>query len=249
LKTDGDRACLKTPRCPLFFDATSRYLPHHPRQAQPMKQVTLAICPGQSSFQIRPSHLSMMARTKSRAWATYRPLRFGLRPPGEAEQLEIATCFKSIDQKVISARRKVAALQDLFRTLLHELMTAKIRRYHRETAELFVSQQLFTATDAIGFSYGVSWNTVRRCIFNWKLDEPQRAQRTQKEENSVSDSSAFSAFSAVKNDLPGRLEARVKSFCASTRPARWTRPSAAPMIPNSPAASSGKPRAVARPSP
>ena len=44
----------------------------------------------------------------------------------------------------------------------------QIRRYHHETPELFVSQQLFTATDAIGFSYGVSWNTVRRNIFNWK---------------------------------------------------------------------------------
>jgi type I restriction enzyme R subunit len=48
------------------------------------------------------------------------------------------------------------------------LAVDQIRRYHRETPELFVSQQLFTATDAIGFSYGVSWNTVRRNIFNWK---------------------------------------------------------------------------------
>ena len=47
----------------------------------------------------------------------------------------------------------------------------QIRRYHRETPELFVSQQLFTATDAIGFSYGVTWNMVRRNIFNWKLPE------------------------------------------------------------------------------
>jgi type I restriction enzyme R subunit len=47
-----------------------------------------------------------------------------------------------------------------------------------------VSQQLFTATDAIGFSYGVSWNTVRRNIFNWKDEEV------------------------------GKLEAKVKSFCA-----------------------------------
>lgn len=60
----------------------------------------------------------------------------------------------------------------------------QIRRYHRETPELFVSQQLFTATDAIGFSYGVSWNTVRRNIFNWKHQEV------------------------------GKLEAKVKSFCA-----------------------------------
>jgi type I restriction enzyme R subunit len=60
----------------------------------------------------------------------------------------------------------------------------QIRRYHRETPELFVPQQLFTATDAIGFSYGVSWNTVRRNIFNWKDEEV------------------------------GKLEAKVKSFCA-----------------------------------
>ena len=60
----------------------------------------------------------------------------------------------------------------------------QIRRYHRETPELFVSQQFFTATDAIGFAYGVSWNTVRRNIFNWKDSEV------------------------------GKLEAKVKSFCA-----------------------------------
>jgi type I restriction enzyme, R subunit len=60
----------------------------------------------------------------------------------------------------------------------------QIRRYHRETPELFVPQQLFTATDAIGFSYGVTWNTVRRNIFNWKDEEV------------------------------GKLEAKVKSFCA-----------------------------------
>ena len=47
----------------------------------------------------------------------------------------------------------------------------QIRRYHRETPELFVSQQIFTATDAIGFSYGVSWNTVRRNIFDWKGEQ------------------------------------------------------------------------------
>ena len=60
----------------------------------------------------------------------------------------------------------------------------QIRRYHRETPELFISQQLFTATDAIGFSYGVSWNMMRRNIFNWKDTEV------------------------------GKLEAKVKSFCA-----------------------------------
>lgn len=60
----------------------------------------------------------------------------------------------------------------------------QIRRYHRENPELFVPEQIFTATDAIGFSYGVTWNTVRRNIFNWK------------------------------DDVVGKLETKVKSFCA-----------------------------------
>ena len=41
----------------------------------------------------------------------------------------------------------------------------QIRRYHSEAPELFVPEQIFTATDAIGFSYGVSWSTVRQNIF------------------------------------------------------------------------------------
>ncbi len=47
--------------------------------------------------------------------------------PCEAEQSEIAACFKSLEKKVVVARRKVAVLQDIFRTLLHELMAAKTR--------------------------------------------------------------------------------------------------------------------------
>ncbi len=59
----------------------------------------------------------------------------------------------------------------------------QLRRYHRETPELMVPQQLFTATESIGFSYGVTWNTIRRNIFNWKSEEI------------------------------GNLEAKIKSFC------------------------------------
>jgi len=59
----------------------------------------------------------------------------------------------------------------------------QLRRYHRETPEFMVPQQIFTATESIGFSYGVTWNTIRRNIFNWKSEEI------------------------------GNLEAKVKSFC------------------------------------
>ena len=47
----------------------------------------------------------------------------------------------------------------------------QIRRYHLETPEVMVPEMLFTATEAIGFSYGVTWNTVRRNIFRWKHEE------------------------------------------------------------------------------
>ncbi len=47
----------------------------------------------------------------------------------------------------------------------------QIRRYHDETPELFVPEMIYTATEAIGFSYGVTWNTIRRNIFNWKSEK------------------------------------------------------------------------------
>jgi len=60
----------------------------------------------------------------------------------------------------------------------------QIRRYHAETPEVMIPEMIFTATEAIGFAYGVTWNTVRRNIFNWKHEQV------------------------------GQLEAKVKSFCA-----------------------------------
>ena len=59
----------------------------------------------------------------------------------------------------------------------------QLRRYHDETPELMLPHQLFTVTEAIGFSYGVTWNMVRRNIFNWKDEEV------------------------------GNLEAKIKSYC------------------------------------
>ena len=60
----------------------------------------------------------------------------------------------------------------------------QIRRYQRETPEFFCPEQIFTATESIGFSYGVTWNINKRNIFNWKEEEI------------------------------GNLEAKVKSFCS-----------------------------------
>lgn len=47
--------------------------------------------------------------------------------PSIAEQIEIVSTFNALDQKEKVATRKRGQFQDLFRTLLHELMTAKTR--------------------------------------------------------------------------------------------------------------------------
>ena len=68
----------------------------------------------------------------------------------------------------------------------------QIRRYHAETPEVMVPQMLFTATEAIGFAYGVTWNMVRRNLFNWKHEEACHEPA----------------------EWAGNLEVKVKSFCA-----------------------------------
>ena len=47
----------------------------------------------------------------------------------------------------------------------------QIRRYHVETPEFFVPEMTFVATDALGFDYGATWNTVKRNIFHWKDEQ------------------------------------------------------------------------------
>ena len=47
----------------------------------------------------------------------------------------------------------------------------QIRRYHEETPEVMTPEMVFTVTEAIGFAYGATWNTIRRNIFNWKHEQ------------------------------------------------------------------------------
>ena len=47
----------------------------------------------------------------------------------------------------------------------------QIRRYHNETPEMFTTAQLFGVTQLLDFFYGVTWNTSRKNLFNWKIDE------------------------------------------------------------------------------
>ena len=57
---------------------------------------------------------------------------FPLAFPKPDEQTAVVTAFESLDQKRALHERKMTQLQDLFRTLLHELMTAKTRVHRLE---------------------------------------------------------------------------------------------------------------------
>ena len=53
-----------------------------------------------------------------------------------AEQAEMLEVFTALNQKISVCRRKHAALSALFRTLLHDLMTARIRVHDVDLPEL-----------------------------------------------------------------------------------------------------------------
>ena len=44
----------------------------------------------------------------------------------------------------------------------------QIRRYHRETPEMFVATQVFEVTQLLDFFYGATWSTSRKNLFNWR---------------------------------------------------------------------------------
>ena len=48
-------------------------------------------------------------------------------PPTIEEQKQIAQILQTVDRKIENAKKKKEALQDLFKTMLHKLMTAQIR--------------------------------------------------------------------------------------------------------------------------
>ena len=57
-------------------------------------------------------------------------------PPMKGEETEIAEYFTALDAKVEVHMRRKVLLTDLFRTLLHQLMTAKIRAHELDLPEL-----------------------------------------------------------------------------------------------------------------
>lgn len=53
----------------------------------------------------------------------------------------------------------------------------QIREYHHETPEMLTMPQVFDITHLLDFYYGVTWNLVRKNLFNWKDEEKGNFER------------------------------------------------------------------------
>lgn len=62
-------------------------------------------------------------------------------PANTAEQQEIVDILDAIDRKIDLHRRKKAVLEDLFKSLLHKLMTGEIRVDELDLSALEALQQ------------------------------------------------------------------------------------------------------------
>lgn len=77
-------------------------------------------------LRVEVAKTSTGSKVKHTSPTKLRAVKVGI-PPTLEEQEEIATALSTTGQKIGVAKNKKAQLQDLFRTLLHELMTAKTR--------------------------------------------------------------------------------------------------------------------------
>ena len=122
---------------------------------------------------------------------------------------------------------------------------AQIRRYHRDTPELMTAPQVFDLTHLLDFYYGVTWSLDRKDLFNWKDEEPGNFEKK------VKRFFARERFLKLLGDwivvLQEGRRARGRSSSASTRRGPSRRWSSGRSTRRGAGASSGTPRARARP--
>jgi type I restriction enzyme R subunit len=53
----------------------------------------------------------------------------------------------------------------------------QLRRYEQQAPDLYVFAQIFGVTDRLNFYYGVTWETNRKNVFNWKEEESGNFER------------------------------------------------------------------------
>jgi type I restriction enzyme S subunit len=82
-------------------------------------------------FRVEVAKTSTGSKVKHTSPTKLRAVKVGI-PPTLEEQDEIAAAISAIERKIGVATNKMTQLQDLFRTLLHELMTAKTRVHELE---------------------------------------------------------------------------------------------------------------------
>ena len=80
----------------------------------------------------------------------------------------------------------------------------QIRRYHRETPEMFTTAQLFGVTEMRNFLYGVTWNVSRKNLFNWKSNKAPLIRGV--------GGLQHKDLSNSENDEPTNYEEKVKTF-------------------------------------
>lgn len=83
------------------------------------------------NLRVEVAKTSTGSKVKHTSPTKLRAVKVGI-PPTLEEQEEIATAISTTEQKIGVATNKKAQLQDLFRTLLHDLMTAKTRVHELE---------------------------------------------------------------------------------------------------------------------
>ncbi|MBN8439990.1 MAG: restriction endonuclease subunit S [Candidatus Accumulibacter sp.] len=85
-------------------------------------------------LRVEVAKTSTGSKVKHTSPTKLRAVKVGI-PPTLDEQEEIATAISTTERKIGVATKMKTQLQDLFRTLLHELMTAKTRVHELEIAE------------------------------------------------------------------------------------------------------------------
>jgi type I restriction enzyme S subunit len=85
-------------------------------------------------LRVEVAKTSTGSKVKHTSPTKLRAVKVGI-PPRVEEQEEIASALSACQQKINLAANRKAQLQDLFRTLLHELMTAKTRVHVLELPE------------------------------------------------------------------------------------------------------------------
>ncbi|WP_375478020.1 type I restriction endonuclease subunit R [uncultured Nostoc sp.] len=90
----------------------------------------------------------------------------------------------------------------------------QIRRYHNQTPELLAFPQVFEVTELWNFWYGLTWNTNRKNLFEWKLTSPLAPPLQGEGNNNITSPSLVGKGAGGLGSIiqEGDYEEKIKSF-------------------------------------